>query len=134
MNTSKRKKAPVIVTRTSAPFWEGIGARRLLLQFDRSTGRHQFYPRPLSLSSEGPLTWREATGEGTLVAFTRTHFPAPGFEQQLPYLEGLIRLDEGPRIFAPITGTTMEQLAVGQRVRVHFPDGDDAHPFEFVPV
>jgi uncharacterized OB-fold protein len=111
-----------------------VRARKLLLQFDPATGRHQFFPRALSLSSEGPLEWRESKGEGTLVAFTRTSFPAAGFQHLVPYLEGLVRLDEGPRIFAPIAGATLEQLSVGQRMRVAFSEGDDAHPFEFRPL
>jgi uncharacterized OB-fold protein len=131
--TTPAKKPAVIITKTSAPFWEGIRAKKLLLQFDARTGRYQFFPRALSLSSEGPLAWREAKGEGTLVAFSRTYFPAAGFQHLLPYLEGLIRLDEGPRIFAPISGATMEQLAVGQRMRIAFAEGEDAHPFEFRP-
>jgi uncharacterized OB-fold protein len=131
---NKPRKAQVIVTKTSAPFWEAVRAKRLLLQFDPKTKRYQFFPRALSLSSEGPLEWRESKGEGTLVAFTRTFFPAPGFQDELPYLEGLVRLDEGPRIFAPITGASMEQLAVGQRMRIAFPDGEGAHPFVFRPV
>ncbi|MDQ8030447.1 MAG: OB-fold domain-containing protein [Bordetella sp.] len=133
MSTPARKP-PIVVTATSAPFWEGVRAKKLLLQYDAGTGRYQFFPRASSLSSEGATEWRESKGEGTLVAFTRTSFPAAGFAHLLPYLEGLVRLDEGPRIFAPITGVTMERLAVGQRMRVVFTDGDDAHPFEFQPL
>lgn len=124
-------KAPLIITATSAPFWEGVKNRRLMLQFDPKTGRYQFFPRPLSLSSEGPLEWREAGGWGTLVAFTLTHFPAPGFEANLPYLEGLVRLDEGARIFAPLTGACLQDLVVGQRMRIVY--GGDGHPFQFRP-
>lgn len=123
----------LIVTETTRPFWDGIAAKRLMLQFDPRSGRYQFFPRPLSLWSEGPLEWREVKGEGTLAAVTLTHFPAPGFQDKLPYLQGVVRLDEGPRIFANITGATLGELKVGQRMRIVYGEGDDA-PFQFRPI
>ncbi len=124
-------KPPIVVTATSAPFWDGIKAGRLMLQVDPTTGRWQFYPRTLSLTSEGPLEWREASGRGTLAAVTLTHFPSPGFDPSEPYLEGLVQLDEGPRIFTPICGAQLEQLAVGRRMRIVF--GEGGHLFQFTP-
>lgn len=125
-------KPQLIVTDTTRPFWDGIAQRKLMLQYDRRAGRWQFYPRALSLWTEGPLEWREASGLGTLAAFTRTHFPAPGFSDKLPYLQGLVRLDEGPRLFANLTGAAFETLRVGQRMRIVF--GEDDSPFQFRPV
>lgn len=122
-----------IITNTARPFWDGVGQQRLMLQRDPRTGRCQFYPRALSLWSEGPLEWIQASGEGTLVAFTQTYFPAPGFKDQLPYLQGLVRLDEGPRVFANLSGATLQALRVGQRMRVAFDEGGAA-PFTFCPL
>jgi uncharacterized OB-fold protein len=122
-----------IVTDTTRPFWDGVDQQRLMLQRDPRSGRCQFYPRALSLWSEGPLEWVQASGEGTLVAFTTTHFPAPGFKDKLPYLQGLVKLDEGPRVFANLSGCTAEALRVGQRMRVAFDAGDGA-PFTFCPL
>jgi uncharacterized OB-fold protein len=128
-------KPPVIETHTSAPFWEGVRQRRFMLQYDAKAGRYQFFPRPLSLySNDAVLEWREANGAGALVAFTLTYFPAPGFEAELPYLEGLVQLDEGPRVFAPIAHAHYEQLRVGMRMRVCWPEAaGSGHPFQFEP-
>ena len=123
----------LIVTEATRPFWDGIAAGKLMLQYDPRIGRYQFYPRALSLWSEGPLEWREASGQGTLAAATRTHFPAPGFTDKLPYLQGVVLLDEGPRIFANLTGATLEELRVGQRMQIVFGAGDGA-PFQFRPL
>ena len=126
-------KAPIIENSTSAPFWEGVRKRKLMLQYDAKSQRYQFFPRPISLTSnDGALEWRESKGSGALVAFTLSYFPAPGFEAELPYLEGLIQLDEGPRVFAPIAHARYEALKVGMRMRVCWPDAaGDAHPFQF---
>jgi uncharacterized OB-fold protein len=125
---------PVVENATSAPFWAGVREHRLLLQYDAQAKRHLFYPRPLGLNAaNAPLEWRESKGRGKLVAFTLTHFPAPGFEAITPYVEALIQLDEGPRIFAPLQGTPYEQLAVGQRARIAWPAHSllKTHPFWF---
>jgi uncharacterized OB-fold protein len=127
------KKSPIVETNTSAPFWEGVRNRKLMLQYDAKSQRYQFFPRPISLySNDGALEWRESNGTGVLVAFTLSYFPAPGFEAELPYLEGLIQLDEGPRVFAPIAHARYDALKVGMRMRVCWPDAaEDAHPFQF---
>jgi len=126
-------KPSLIVTDTTRPFWEGIAAGKLMLQYDPRVGRYQFYPRANSLWSEGRLEWRQVSGDGVLMAFTLTHFPAAGFTDKLPYLQGVIRLDEGPRIFANLTGASLEQLRVGQRMRIVFGERGDV-PFQFCPI
>jgi uncharacterized OB-fold protein len=40
--------------------------------------------------------------EGTLVAHTLCHTPAPGFEALTPYILGIVKLVEGPRVFARV--------------------------------
>jgi len=126
-------KPPIVENITSAPFWDGVRKHKLMLQYDAKSQRYQFFPRPVSLySNDGALEWRESKGTGTLVAFTLTHFPAPGFDAELPYLEGIIQLDEGPRVFAPIAHARYEALKVGMRMRVCWPQAaEGGHPFQF---
>ncbi|MBU3651242.1 MAG: OB-fold domain-containing protein [Limnohabitans sp.] len=78
------------------------------------------------------VEWREASGRGTLVAATLTHFHAPGFKDKLPYLQGLVRLEEGPRIFANLTGATLPQLVPGKAMRLVF-GAEPGGPFLFEP-
>lgn len=103
-------------TRTSdisARFWDAAKAHRLLLQFDRHTGRAQFYPRPQSLYSEHGTEWREASGRGTLVALTLSRVAPPALAHLAPYALGLVQLEEGPRLLARIDAA-YEQLRIGQ--------------------
>lgn len=125
-------KPPLIETNTSATFWEGVRKHRLMLQYDVKSERYQFFPRPISLTSnDGALEWRESKGAGVLVAFTLTYFPAPGFDAELPYLEGIVQLDEGPRVFAPIAHARYEALKAGMRMRICWPTAEGEHPFQF---
>ena len=116
-------------SRLTAPFWDAAAQRRLLLQFDASSGRFQFYPRPLSLYPDaGKPEWKESRGRGELLAFTVVHSPAHGFEHEVPYLVGIARLDEGPRFFARIVSAEASSLRVGQRMRLAWVAPPDAHP------
>jgi len=125
-------KPPIIENNTSAPFWDGVRKHKLMLQYDADSQRYQFFPRPISLSSNGALEWRESKGTGVLVAFTLSYFPAPGFDAELPYLEGIVQMDEGPRVFAPIAHARYEALKVGMRMRVCWPQAAAGeHPFQF---
>jgi uncharacterized OB-fold protein len=130
MSTRKKQENPAPRrSRLTAPFWDAAAQQRLLLQFDPATGRYQFYPRPLSLFSDGgTLEWRESSGRGILVAFTVVHSPAKGYETDAPYLAGIVRLDEGPRFFARIVNADAASLRAGQRMRVAWAAPPEAHP------
>jgi len=71
---------------------------------------------------------RTAAGDGTIYSFTRIHLVYhPAFENSVPYAAGIVELDEGPRIFAPISAS--EHVRVGARVLLEFITfGDRAIP------
>jgi uncharacterized OB-fold protein len=46
-----------------------------------------------------------ASGVGTIYSFTRTHIAHhPAFADRLPFCGGIVELEEGPRLFAPLIG------------------------------
>ena len=104
-------------TDMSQPFWQGLRERKLMLQFDRASGRAQFYPRPQSLTSEAGLQWREASGRGTIFALTLSRVAPPALADQVPYALALVQLEEGPRVLARISAP-YESLRMGQPVCV----------------
>lgn len=126
-------KPAITPTDISKPFWDATAAGQFLLQVDVETGGAQFFPRQLSLSGEGVLDWRPAAGSGTLIAVSSVRVPAPGFEGEAPYLVGIVRLDEGPRVFAPIRDVGPEGIAPGARVRIVWQEHGDVRLYAFVP-
>jgi uncharacterized OB-fold protein len=133
MQTAKPKSIPKPGP-ISRVFWEAAREHRFALQYDAMVQRHQFFPRPLSLFGNGALEWKTATGLGVLAAITRCYTPAPGFEAEVPYLLGLVRLDEGPRVFAQIVNAMPEAMRVGQRVRLVWDDTRSDYPvYQFEP-
>jgi uncharacterized OB-fold protein len=122
MAHAKRAPEP---TALSKPFWDAARDERLLLQRSVATGHPQFFPRPVDLSGPGPLEWVQARGHGRLLSFTECHMPAAGFEGELPYVLGIVQLDESPRMLAQIVGASAADLAVGQRVTLRWLPRED---------
>lgn len=94
--------------------WQArLAEGRLSLQVDPHTGAPQFYPRPANLASPGcPLEWRDASGNAELVACTVVRVGA-SLVRKPPYLFGLVRLAEGPRMLAIIEGDAEQVPAPG---------------------
>jgi Predicted nucleic-acid-binding protein containing a Zn-ribbon len=67
--------------------------------------------------------WTEA-GDGTLYSFTRQHRTAPGFDS--PIVMGIVNLDAGPRLLAPVDAD-YEELTIGQSVRLEPRDYDQGY-------
>lgn len=112
----------------SAPFWQGLRERRLMLQFDAASGRAQFYPRPQSLYSEAGVQWREASGLGTIAALTLSRVGPPALANDVPYALALVKLAEGPRLLARILAPHA-QLAIGQPVQITWETDGNAPAF-----
>jgi hypothetical protein len=58
----------------------------------------------------------KAKGTGTLLEYTVLYQTREGFEKQVPIIVGLIRLDEGLDIVAPLTDEEVNELKEGVRV------------------
>ena len=114
--------ATQLINDVSGPFWQAAREHRLLLQFDRKSGRAQFYPRPQSLFSEHGTEWREACGRGTLLALTLSRVAPKALEHLAPYALGLVQLEEGPRLLARIDAP-YESLRIGQALTLAWDDG-----------
>lgn len=58
----------------------------------------------------------ELSGKGTLLSFTVSYQARDGYEKGLPNIIGLIKLDEGIEIVAPIVDADLEKLKEGVKV------------------
>lgn len=108
------------------PFWQAARAHRLVVQYDAEAGAWQFYPRAISMhTSRRNLEWREVSGKGALYSYTVTHVPPRGFEGSEPYLIGVVELDEGVRMMAPLSRIAAGEAKIGMRLRVCWQDLDE---------
>ncbi|MES2042757.1 MAG: OB-fold domain-containing protein [Pseudomonadota bacterium] len=114
-------------------FWEGLKAEKLLAQQCDACGALRHPPGPVCTQCHS-FAWSavELRGKGTLHSWTVVHHAAhPAFDY--PHAIGLVDLDEGVRIVAPLERT--QALAEGLKVEVVFRNaaGEDRLP-AFRPV
>jgi hypothetical protein len=92
--------APV-ADRESAPFWDGLAARRIRLQVCRACGRQRF-PRMPSCPYCGEPGGTDVVvpGTGRVYSWVRVHrlLSAGADDVELPYAVVTVTLDTGPRI------------------------------------
>lgn len=88
------------VTKIVSEFREGLAAGELLVQQCNSCGKSNMWPRyacPHCQSEE--LGWLKSAGVGSLHSFCVLRQGAPeGFEQDIPYAIGVVKLDEGVQL------------------------------------
>ena len=126
MPEQPERPLPLFPEPDTAPFWAATAEHRLTYQICRACGQVVFHPRRhCTCCTSGDLEWRESAGAGTVYTFTviRQH-GHPFFRARIPYLVGLIDLDEGFRMLAEIAADP-QALQVNQRVTVTWEDHAD---------
>ncbi|WJM95673.1 OB-fold domain-containing protein [Pseudomonas defluvii] len=122
---SNNKPMPV-PTEISAPFWEGLKARRLLIQQCTACAHWIFYPRrhcPACLAHD--LAWREVEGSATLYSYTLTRIPTlPDFMDEMPQKLAVVELAEGVRINTNLVGLAEDEIHIGMRLKPVFAEVD----------
>ena len=103
----------------TTPFWNGVKAGKLVLQYCPETKQFQHYPRPVSIyTGKKNVEWREVSGKGTIYACTVIRIPGPGLEGRLPLCVATVDLDEGVRFIGNVLNCAPEDLKIGARVKL----------------
>ena len=126
MPEQPERPLPLFPEPDTAPFWAATAEHRLTYQVCQACGQVVFHPRRhCTCCTSGDLEWRDSAGAGTVYTFTviRQH-GHPFFRARIPYLVGLIDLDEGFRMLAEIAADP-QALQVNQRVTVTWEDHAD---------
>lgn len=106
------------LSQDTAFFWEGLKAGKLLIQ--RCTSCHTLrHPPGPACTSCHSLEWDtvQSSGRGKLFSFVVMHHPQhPAFDY--PHPVGLIELEEGVRLVAPLAGVNPDELEMGMAMEV----------------
>lgn len=110
----------------TAPYWDAIQQRRLLIQRCERCGTHQYYPRAVCTTCTSiEIGWVESPGLGEVYSYTIARRAAhPAFEGRLPYAIVLVDLDEGVRMLANLAADDLNDVHIGARVEVTFAQVD----------
>ncbi len=111
-------------------YWESASNGKLVFQRCSNCDKAQFYPRVYCIHCRGKsLLWEESSGKGTLYTYTIVHSPPhPSFKKDVPYIVGIVELNEGFRIPTSLTGLDPDpqNIAIGMPLEVTFEQVSDA--------
>jgi uncharacterized OB-fold protein len=78
-------------------------------------------PKPLCLKcSSKKLSWVPFKGVGKLASYTIVHIPHPRFQNEAPYILGVIELEESVKLLARIKNVKPEDIKIGMPLKVDF--------------
>lgn len=109
------------------PYWEAARAHRLVLPRCRTCATVIWYPRGFCPSCSGfDIEWFEASGRGTVYAFSVSRKGQGAYRDAAPYILAYVELDEGPRVMTNVVDVAIDAtgaaLAVGDPVVAVFHD------------
>lgn len=115
--------------RDTQPFWDGVAARRLLVQRCNQCERWIWQPRPICPRCHAPdPVWTDVGGGGRIASWTAIYAPVlEVWRDRLPFVVLLVELDEGVRMLGQLVdeaGTLLthdgDGLEVGMRVHLRW--------------
>jgi uncharacterized OB-fold protein len=119
----------------SKAYWDATREKRLLVQYDKRSGKYQFFPRATSIyDGRRGLEWREVSGKGKIFSYTIAHRARPPFQGHEPFAIGLVTLDEGVNVMGNIVHCGADQLKIGLPVTPFWmPLANGTHLLMFEP-
>lgn len=106
------------------PFWTGAREGKLVMQKCQSCGTIDFFPKPWCVEcGKRERDWVEVGKTGTVYSHTAASLVMmnlPGWKEELPVILCLVDLDDGPRMYAQLTGCSPEEVRIGMRVEAYF--------------
>lgn len=123
-----RKMAVPEVHPEHREYWDAAAAGTLLIKHCDSCGEFHYYPRVLCPNCMSDQTkWVEATGMGSVYTYSV-------MRRGTPYAIAFVELEEGPRMMTNIVDCDLDEIRIGQKVKVSFKQsGDSENPGSFVP-
>lgn len=103
----------------SAPFFEALKQRQLLVQVCVQCGCRQIARRRCIACSSPRLDWAGASGRGVVVSFAIVHANGnENFNAGEPYNIAIVELAEGPQLYTNIVDADAAELRIGMPVTV----------------
>lgn len=114
--------AEPIMTDLTVDYYEALSRGQLVVQECGDCGALIMYPRYRCTECfSSNLGWKQVEGSGILLSFTILRMGAPsGYEEDLPYAVGIVKLDDGPQLLGrlwPAEDGTWDHYVCDGRVR-----------------
>lgn len=120
-------------SKATQEYWNGTKDNQLRIPYCTDCEEYFFYPRhhcPTCMSES--ITHREASGRGELVTYsTVIRPPSETYQELAPYINGIVELEEGVRLFTNILAEDESELANGLPVSVTFVETDTEYKLPY---
>jgi uncharacterized OB-fold protein len=124
MQQSPQGKPLPEITDLTRPFWTAAYEGKLKVQQCGKCGTKNFYPKPCCVEcGSRDLKWVETKPKGVVYTFSTASLVMmnlPGWKGDLPVILCLIDLEDGPRLYAQLTGCAPEDVRFGMPVEAYF--------------
>ena len=112
------------------PFWDAARERRLEIQRCGSCGYYNHPPQGRCATPAARRTWlsSRSAATGTVYSYTvMRQRNVKGFEEDVPYVNIIVELDEQPMLFmiTYMPGSEADRVRIGQRVQVVYEERDE---------
>jgi uncharacterized OB-fold protein len=126
-DAARAQKSLPNINKVDQPYWQGAAVGKLLLQKCKACSKLQFFPRIVCVNCfSGNLEWVPAAGTGRVHSFTWVRVPRNrAFKEEAPICYVNIVLDEGVIMESRLVGERINNVKLGDRVRVAFQDTVD---------
>jgi uncharacterized OB-fold protein len=126
--------SPPPTTPETQPYFDALAEGRIELPVCDACGHWIFYPRSFCpVCGCRDVTWREATGRGSVYSYSVTR-QAPGrWGGATPYVLAYVELDEGPRMLTNVVGGDVEAVHIGMVVELEVARTEDGAVPRFRP-
>ncbi len=122
-----------LVDPDSADWWEGLRVGQIRLPRCQSCSR-TWFPPSSGCPFCGGTRWETVlcSGRGRLYSWVIVHRSLdPEYAQDVPYVIGTVRLEEGPKVFARIVDTRLDALRPELELEAMFYEVDGIHLLGF---
>ena len=116
------------ITDFTRPFWSAAKQHKLVVQKCRHCGTLDFLPKPWCIEC-GHRELDEVRPRGTIYSYTVAYtvmMNYPAWKDDLPVVQCIIDLDDGPRMYGQLTGCSPDKVRIGMPVEAYFEDISDA--------
>ncbi len=103
-------------------FWRSIPARYRLIGSKCKNCYEIYYPprKVCPKCRKAKMEEVKLKGRGKIETYTVIHVAPEGFEEQVPYIIAIVRLEEGPCLTTQIVGCEPEDVYIGMPVEACF--------------
>ena len=125
----KKEKPVPVPDELTKPYWDAAKEHRLVIQRCKDCGYYNHPPKPAcDICQSENLEFEQVSGKGKIYSYTTMHQRnVPGYEEEVPYLNIAVELDEQPDLImiTNLIGGTVDDVRMGLPTEVVFQEVND---------